>query len=293
MDMQTFQSEWQMKRDKIDTYLQKDLERENCLYKTVYEAMNYSVQSGGKRIRPVLLMACYELFSDKTEEVLPFCAAMEYIHTYSLIHDDLPCMDDDELRRGNPTCHVKFGEAMAVLAGDALLNRAYEKIFSSSHPRAMKAGEIISFYAGSEGMIGGQVIDMESEGKKISAEILEKLQELKTGALLSASCGAGAVLGGADEEEIACLKDFGRLLGLAFQIQDDILDVTSTSGELGKPVGSDEKNHKTTYVSLFGLEECQNLNRRLTEQAIEKLDHFSVRANFLRELALYLLNRKK
>lgn len=293
MDMQTFQSEWQTKRAKIDRYLQSDLKREECYYSTVYKAMNYSVQSGGKRIRPVLLMACYELFSDNTEETLPFCAAMEYIHTYSLIHDDLPCMDDDELRRGNPTCHVKFGEAMAVLAGDALLNRAYEKIFSSSHPRAMKAGEIISFYAGSEGMIGGQVIDMESEGKEISAEKLEKLQELKTSALLSASCGAGAVLGGADEKETAHLREFGKLLGLAFQIQDDILDVTSTSSEMGKPVGSDEKNHKTTYVSLFGLEKCQNLNQQLTEQAIKSLDLFKERADFLKELALWLLNRKK
>lgn len=293
MELQAFQSEWQAKQTKIDTYLQNDLKRENCYYSTVYQAMSYSVQSGGKRIRPILLMACYELFSDDVEEVLPFCAAMEYIHTYSLIHDDLPCMDDDDLRRGNPTCHIKFGEAMAVLAGDALLNRAYEKIFSSTHPRAMEAGRIISFYAGSEGMIGGQVIDMESEGKEISPALLETLQILKTGALLSASCGAGAVLGGADEKAVDQLREFGKLLGLAFQIQDDILDVTSTSGELGKPIGSDEKNHKTTYVSLFGLEECQNLNRRLTEQAVKTLDPFGAKAEFLRQLALRLLNRKK
>lgn len=293
MEMQAFQAEWQSKLVKIEEYLQKDLEGKDCLYKTIYHAMNYSVQSGGKRIRPILLMACYELFSNETEAVFPFCAALEYIHTYSLIHDDLPCMDDDDMRRGNPTCHVKFGEAMAVLAGDALLNKAYEKIFSSSHPRAMQAGEIISFYAGTEGMIGGQVVDMESEGKEISLEVLEKLQELKTGALLSAACGAGAVLGGANIEETEQLKEFGKILGLAFQIQDDILDVISTSEELGKPVGSDEKNQKTTYISLLGLEKCQNLNRRLTEQAIEKLDSFKDKADFLRKLALWLLNRRK
>ncbi len=291
--MSEFLTQWKAKAEKIDSYMKQDLNVAASAYSTVYQAMHYSVQGGGKRIRPVLLMACYEMFSDQVEEILPFCAAMEYIHTYSLIHDDLPCMDDDDLRRGNPTCHIKFGEAMAVLAGDGLLNRAYEMIFSSTHPKALAAGEKISYYAGCEGMIGGQVIDMESEDKQISIETLEQLQRMKTGALLSAACSAGAILGGADTQQIENLEEFGQFIGLAFQIQDDILDVTATSEELGKPVGSDEKNRKTTYVSLLGLEECRNLNRQLTQKAIEKLDIFGEKADFLKQMCLWLFDRKK
>ncbi len=291
--MSMFETKWKEKAAQIVAYMKQDLEKEESAYSTVYHAMNYSVQGGGKRIRPVLLMACYEMFADQTETILPFCAAMEYIHTYSLIHDDLPCMDDDDLRRGNPTCHIQFGEAMAVLAGDGLLNRAYEKIFSSDHPKAMEAGKKISYYAGCEGMIGGQVIDMESENKTISLDTLQQLQRMKTGALLAAACGAGAVLGGASADHVQCLEEFGFLLGLAFQIQDDILDVTATSAELGKPTGSDEKNQKTTYVSLLGLEECHNLNRQLTQKAIETLKPFGEKAIFLKDMCCWLSDRKQ
>ncbi len=290
--MNDFLKKWKAKAEQINRYMERDLDQPDSFYSTVYKAMNYSVQGGGKRLRPVLLMACYEMFAEDVEEILPFCAAMEYIHTYSLIHDDLPCMDDDDLRRGNPTCHIQFGEAMAVLAGDGLLNRAYELMFSSNHPAALAAGKKISFYAGCEGMIGGQVIDMESEDKLISIEILEQLQRMKTGALLSASCSAGAVLGGATPQQLQTLEEFGQLLGLAFQIQDDILDVTATSEDLGKPVGSDEKNQKTTYVSLLGLEECRKLNSKLTEKAIATLESFGEKAEFLKKMCLWLFDRK-
>ncbi len=291
--MTYFEEQRNQKIAQIEAYIYQDLEAEESLYHTVYQAMGYSVRVGGKRIRPLLLMACYELFGDNRKEVLPFCAAMEYIHTYSLIHDDLPCMDDDALRRGQPTCHIKYGEAMAVLAGDGLLNKAYEKIFFSGHPKAVEAGKLISHYAGCEGMIGGQVIDMESEGVSISLETLKQLQKMKTGALLAASCSVGAVLGGADETAVSSLETFGFLLGMAFQIQDDILDVTSSSDVLGKPTGSDEKNEKSTYVSLLGLEKCRELNQELTARAIATLQPFGEKAAFLRKLADWLLHRKK
>ena len=288
-----FNEEYSKRKETVEQYLYKDFQNKDYPYKTIVEAMEYSVKCGGKRIRPVLMLSCYNLFEADTDAVLPFCAAMEYIHTYSLIHDDLPCMDNDDLRRGMPTSHIKFGEAMATLAGDALLNFAFEKALTCSLPETLKALKCLALASGKDGMIGGQVIDIENENKQIDIDLLTTLQKLKTGALLSASCEIGAILGNATEAEAEILKNYGLKLGLAFQIKDDILDVTSSSEILGKPVGSDERNEKSTFVSLYGTEKCEKLVEQLTYEAISELEIFGDKADFLKELAIYLLSRKR
>lgn len=290
--MESFEKELKRKQKLIEEYMLSDLDEENLSYSTVISAMKYSVSAGGKRIRPVLMMSICELFGKSCEEILPFAAGIEYIHTYSLIHDDLPSMDNDDLRRGLPTCHKKFSEAMAILAGDALLNYAYEKMLSSDISGGIKAVRYILNAAGKDGMIGGQVIDIENENNKISLELLNELHALKTGALIRAACVAGAVLGGASEEEVGLLGEFGSLIGMAFQVKDDILDKVSSTEELGKPVGSDEKNNKTTYLSYFGIDECENIVKELTERANEILDKFE-NNEFLKELTNYLIVRNK
>lgn len=244
--------------------------------KQIYEAMNYSVQAGGKRLRPMLVLETARLFGGKEEETYDFLTAIELIHTYSLVHDDLPAMDNDEYRRGRRTTHVVYGEDMAILAGDGLLNYAYETglkgVLKSGNPmQAAKALKILADKAGVFGMVGGQTVDIISENKVLDEETLNYINEYKTGALIEAAMMMGATLSGASEEELGQLERIGSRIGLAFQIKDDILDVTGTMEVLGKPVLSDEKNHKSTYVTLLGIEGAQQRVQELTKSALDDL----------------------
>ena len=260
----------------------------------IYEAMEYSLYAGGKRLRPVLMLETAKMFGADTKAVMPFACAMEMIHTYSLIHDDLPAMDNDDLRRGMPTNHKKFGEAIAILAGDALLNKAFETVTSVTElppERVLKAASMLAESSGTEGMIGGQVVDIESEGHKIDLPQLKYLHLLKTGAIIRSSCTIGAVLGGATEHEIRAVDEFASNLGVAFQIRDDILDCTGTVEELGKPIGSDEAEGKNTYVSLLGLEKSRELVEEYSAKAKAALGIFKERAEFLLRLTDYLVSR--
>lgn len=263
----------------------------------IYEAMNYSVSAGGKRLRPVLLLSACEAMGGDINDALPFACALEMIHTYSLIHDDLPAMDNDDFRRGKPTCHKKFNEAIAILAGDCLLNYAFEiitttvlKKFNKKYARAAK---IISQYSGTQGMLVGQVVDIESEGKKIDDKTLMFIHDNKTGGLIKAALMAGAIIGGATEDEISSFEKIGYNMGMAFQIKDDILDITSTQEVLGKPIFSDEKNNKLTYVSLYGLKTANEDYLTLSNGAVKLINEFGEKADFLREYAEQLINREK
>lgn len=292
-----FNTEFQKKIKLTDSWLEEYLNRKCDAPPLILEAMRYSVFAGGKRVRPALMIGSYEMFSDKTKYVKPFACAVEMIHTYSLIHDDLPAMDNSDLRRSKPTNHKVFGEANAVLAGDALLNYAFE-IMTGNEQKAdektvLKTIARIAKYSGICGMIGGQVIDIASENKKIDIQTLKTLQEKKTGALIAAAVCGGASAAGADDKDICRLEKYSYLLGLAFQIKDDILDETSSSKELGKPVGNDEKNHKNTYVSLCGFEKAKELLQQYTNEAKEILVSFGEKAEFLLCMTDYLLNRKK
>jgi geranylgeranyl diphosphate synthase type II len=276
----------------LDIYLPLKDNRQKALY----ESMRYSLFAGGKRIRPVLMMETFNMFNDNENSIMPFACALEMIHTYSLIHDDLPAMDDDDFRRGKPTNHKVYGDAMAILAGDGLLNKAFETISNNISAmdipaeKILKSLEILSDSSGTEGMIGGQVTDMFVEERNL--EYLEYMHKLKTGALIKAACKIGATAGGASKEEISKLSDYAHYLGLAFQVKDDILDFTADEEELGKPIGSDEKNDKLTYVTLLGLEKSQKILEDYTEKAVSSLEIFGERANRLKEIAEYLLNRK-
>ncbi|MGD9568042.1 MAG: polyprenyl synthetase family protein [Sedimentibacter sp.] len=294
MDFKIWMNE---KINKVEQYLINAIEITENSQKLIYEAMNYSLLSGGKRLRPVLLLGSYELFQDNEEAALPFACAMEMIHTYSLIHDDLPAMDNDDYRRGRLSNHKKFGEAAAILAGDGLLNKAFETGLSAAlnHnldiSRAVKALSEIAKSSGADGMIGGQVVDMFGHEKISSIEDLKYMYSLKTGAIIKSSITAGALLGGADEKQFSALKSYAQKIGLAFQIQDDILDVTSTLEKLGKKIGSDAANNKTTYLSFVPIEEAQRIVATLTEEAIENLSIFGNKSVYLVELARYLTNR--
>lgn len=279
----------------INDALVKHMEHESKPQSKIYEAMEYSLYAGGKRLRPVLMLETAKMCGGDIEKILPFACAMEMIHTYSLIHDDLPAMDNDDLRRGMPTSHKKFGEAMAILAGDALLNKAFEitsAVKDIEPSLVLRAGSMISNSSGTEGMIGGQVVDIESEGKEIELSELKYLHLLKTGAIIRSSCTIGAVLSGASEEEIKAVDEFASNLGVAFQIRDDILDCTGTQEELGKPIGSDEAENKNTYVKLLGLERSKELVAEYSQKAVSALDIFKEKAEFLKWLADYLVNRK-
>ena len=265
--------------------------------KTIFEAMNYSMRAGGKRLRPMLMEETYRLFGGTGREIQPFMAAIEMIHTSSLIHDDLPCMDNDELRRGLPTTWVKYGYDMAVLAGDALLIYAVEtaaKAFSmSAHPeRVGRAIGLLAEKTGIYGMIGGQVVDVELTNQPVPEEKLDFIYRLKTGALLEASMMIGALLAGAPETELKQVEQMAACIGMAFQIQDDILDLTSTAEQLGKPVLSDEKNHKTTYVTLNGLEKARADVARISEEAVTILQKLPGENPFLEDLVRMLVDRK-
>ena len=280
----------------IEEALESFLPSGDCLEKNVVDAMRYSLMAGGKRVRPRLVLEFARLIGEKDEEVLPLACAVEMIHTYSLIHDDLPCMDDDDTRRGKPSNHKVFGEAVALLAGDALLTLAFKTVFSGLNSknacRRAKCAELLAEFAGATGMIGGQIIDLESEGKAPERERLEIMDKKKTGCLIKAACLLGCVGAGIfDEEKLNAAESYGESIGLAFQIVDDILDVTSTTQQLGKPVGSDLQQDKATYVSLLGVDECKRLADELTDKALSSLDVFDGDSTALKELALSLENR--
>ena len=291
----------------IEEVLNKYIPQEQGYQKTIMAAMNYSLLAGGKRLRPMLMSETYDLFGGQDQEILePFMAAIEMIHTYSLVHDDLPAMDNDEYRRGRKTTHVVYGEAMGILAGDGLLNFAFEtalKAFDqipyqeaqkqiSLYQQVAKALQVLGKKAGIYGMIGGQVIDMEGCKAEVSKERLDLMYQLKTGGLVEASMMIGAILAGATEEEMLKVEQIAGDIGLAFQIKDDILDVTSTQEVLGKPIHSDEKNEKVTYVSLMGLDAANHEVLGISERAISTYHSLERENEFLENLIMMLVNRK-
>ncbi|MDY4975819.1 MAG: farnesyl diphosphate synthase [Clostridia bacterium] len=280
-------------RDRIEQALEHYLEERDCPQKTVYRAMHDAVSAGGKRLRPMLTLAACEACGGTVEQALPFACALEMIHTYSLIHDDLPCMDDDDFRRGKPTCHKVYGEAAAVLAGDGLLTLAFETAAKADLPpeRIVKGIGTLARLAGADGMIGGQIVDMESEEKEISQQLLVFLHQHKTGALLRASVLLGGIAAGADQKTLDQLEKYAGYLGLAFQIQDDILDVTGTAA-FGKPLGSDQAQGKTTFVTKFGLERSRELAEEYTNQAICAAKELE-RPEYFIETAQKLMTRKQ
>lgn len=292
-----FKDMFQMKKKQIDGLLKIFLPQEEKYEQLIYEAMSYSLFAGGKRLRPILLQASYELMGGQDQqEIEPFMVGIEMIHTYSLIHDDLPAMDNDDFRRGKPTNHKVYGEAMGILAGDALLNTAFEIMLKSCScgniEKKLRALRVIAGASGTKGMLGGQVVDMQFEHKKINADILEYIHLHKTARLIEAAVVSGGILGGASEQQLQMLKEYGESIGLAFQIQDDILDETGTFEELGKPIHSDEINGKTTFVSLYGMEKAKNTVDSMTNKALKILTDLNEKDTFLHDLTMYLLNRK-
>lgn len=296
-----FMEELQQKVEHINNVLEKFLPVEEGQQRIIFEAMNYSVRAGGKRLRPILMEETYHMFGGSSAVIEPFMAAIEMIHTYSLVHDDLPAMDNDEYRRGKKTTHAVYGEAMGILAGDALLNLAYEtaaKAFDMevADTRVARAFAVLAKKAGVYGMVGGQVVDVESEKSDdcpITREKLDFIYRLKTGALIESSIMIGAILAGASSDEVSRVEQIAAKLGLAFQIQDDVLDVTSTLEVLGKPVGSDEKNNKATYVTFEGLDKAVSDVERISKEAEEQLDDLGYDDAFLKELFEYLIHREK
>lgn len=296
-----FMEELQQKVEHINDVLEKFLPAEEGQQRIIFEAMNYSVRAGGKRLRPILMEETYHMFGGSSAVIEPFMAAIEMIHTYSLVHDDLPAMDNDEYRRGKKTTHAVYGEAMGILAGDALLNLAYEtaaKAFDMevADTHVARAFAVLAKKAGVYGMVGGQVVDVESEKSddcSITREKLDFIYRLKTGALIESSMMIGAILAGASSDEVSRVEQIAAKLGLAFQIQDDVLDVTSTLEVLGKPVGSDEKNNKATYVTFEGLDKAVSDVERISKEAEEQLDDLGYDDAFLKELFEYLIHREK
>ena len=294
-----FKTEMAERTAQIEQIIKKFLPKEEGYQKTIMEAMNYSVLAGGKRLRPMLMQETYRLFGGRSEVIEPFMAAIEMIHTYSLVHDDLPAMDNDEYRRGKKTTHAVYGEAMGILAGDAHLNYAYETAarafaMEPGNPGVCQAFQILTAKAGLYGMVGGQTVDVESEGKPdMTKEKLDFIYRLKTSALIEGAMLTGAVLAGATQGEQKIIEQTAGEVGLAFQIQDDILDVTSTMEVLGKPIGSDEKNHKITYVTYEGIEKAKADVASLSEQAIARMDSLVVKNEYLTELLRYLILREK
>ena len=280
-------------RDYINNYLDLYFNDKGSYNRIIYDSASYSLNIGGKRIRPILFLLTYGLYKDNYKDVIEMASAIEMIHTYSLIHDDLPCMDNDDLRRGMPTNHKKFGESIAILAGDMLLNEAMSllMLFSIKYgEKALIASREISEAAGPEGMIGGQVVDIIDENKQISKEELIYMHNKKTGELIRASIVSAAILADAPKKDIEILNDFGLKLGLAFQVKDDILDIVGDVSKLGKNINSDK--NKSNFISLFGLEYCERECVKLTNECIELLRSLSVDAIELKELTLDLLNRE-
>ena len=289
------------KASDADRMIYRVLPAEKGYQKAVFQAMNYSVLAGGKRIRPILMLETYKLFGGSNKAIESFVAAIELIHTYSLVHDDLPAMDDDELRRGKLTTHAKFGEAMGVLAGDGLLNYAFEialdtldETKGADNRAVIRSLKVLAKKAGIYGMIGGQVVDVEAEKQYgISKNRLDFIYELKTGALIEATMMIGAILGGATDEEVEQIEDVAKKIGLAFQIQDDVLDVIGETETIGKSVGSDEKNQKATYVVFEGLEKAKQEVADLTDDAIAILQELPYENPFLTELLRWMVLRDK
>lgn len=305
MNLNTDFSELQREKTaQIEEILKEYLPEEEGYQRVIMEAMGYSLMAGGKRLRPMLMQETYRLFAgeeagEKKCALHAFMAAQEMIHTYSLVHDDLPAMDDDDYRRGRKTTHVVYGEDMGILAGDALLNFAFETAAGAFEKapaectKIARAMGILSRKAGIYGMIGGQVIDVKETGHAVEKEVLDTIYELKTSALIESSMMIGAVLGGASEPDICKVEQIARRVGVAFQIQDDILDVTSTKEVLGKPIHSDEKNEKTTYVTLFGVEEASKMVEEKSEEAIAELKSLNGENTYLEQLLLQLVHRDK
>ncbi len=299
--MVNFQDELKKRTEEIEKVLASYLPKEEGFARTMAQAMNYSVKAGGKRLRPMMILETLRMFGGDEKLAYPFMAAMEMIHTHSLVHDDLPAIDNDDYRRGRLTTHKVYGEAMGVLSGVALLNYAYEVMFTAfdlgkdekSQARIIKALKIMSHKTGIYGMLGGQSVDVENDGKPMSREMLDYIYENKTSALIQASMMTGAVLGGASPEEVSVIEKAAGNIGLAFQIQDDILDVTSTAEELGKPIHSDEKNHKTTYVTLMGIQDASRQVAKLSEEAVQLLEGMDKNNEFLFTLVRELVERRK
>lgn len=299
--MVNFQDELKKRTEEIEAVLKSYLPREEGFAKTMAQAMNYSVLAGGKRLRPMLILETSRMFGGEDKLAYPFMAAMEMIHTHSLVHDDLPALDNDDYRRGRLTTHKVYGEAMGVLSGVALLNYAYEVMLTAfdlaedekARARVIKALKVMSHKTGLYGMLGGQSVDVENDGKPMSREMINYIYENKTSALIEGSMMAGAILGGASAEEVAVVEKAASGIGLAFQIQDDILDVTSTAEELGKPIHSDEKNHKTTYVTLMGIEKASQQVAELSEEAVKLLEGLNKKNEFLFTLVNELVGRRK
>ena len=294
-----FQIQMKQKVQKIEGILTEYLPKQKGYQSIIMEAMGYSLLAGGKRLRPMLMQETFRLYNGTSKALRPFMAAIEMIHTYSLVHDDLPAMDNDEYRRGRKTTHVVYGEDMGILAGDALLNYAFEtafKAFVTDPEDSLAIGRALTVLgekAGIYGMIGGQVIDVKETGHGISQEVLDTIYRLKTAALIEASMMIGAILGGASEEEVRKVEKIAGYVGVAFQIKDDILDVTSSSETLGKPTHSDEKNEKTTYVTLMGIQEAEKEVKRLSEEAIRLLHELTGENAFLEHLLLQLIHRDR
>ncbi len=293
-----FQNELKKRTNEAEEVIRKYLPKEEGFSRNMVQAMNYSMLAGGKRLRPILMKETYELFGGEGREIEPFMAGMEMIHTHSLIHDDLPAIDNDDYRRGRLTTHKVYGEAMGILSGAALLNYAYEVMFcafslTDKKEQVIHGLRIMSDKTGIYGMLGGQSVDVENDGKPLTREMLDYIYENKTSALIEAAMMTGAVLGGADEKEVEIVRKAAGKIGLAFQIQDDILDVTSTKEELGKPVHSDERNNKVTYVSLFGIDEAVRQVRQLSQEAIGLLESLSKKNEFLCMLIQELVSRRK
>ena len=290
-----FNDLWQRRRRLVEENLKFELERTPSINQTLFDAMSYSLLSGGKRLRPILLMASADAVASDGEKFLTVATAIEMIHTYSLIHDDLPAMDNDDYRRGKLTNHKVFGEATAILAGDGLLTLAFEVMLRQegvSPSTLLKVVDEFARAAGMSGMVGGQAIDLQSEGKNITLDELRQMHLGKTGALFRASIRSGAILAGASTEQLAALTDYAESFGLAFQITDDILDFEGDEKMLGKPIGSDARNQKSTYVTLTSIDSARNLAAQTVDDAVGSLNIFGAEADFLRELVRYLLNRK-
>jgi geranylgeranyl diphosphate synthase type II len=294
MDIKAYLSR---KKGAVDAALDQLVPPAGTYPASVHEAMRYSLFAGGKRVRPILAVAAAEALGANTAGLLPIAGSLELIHTYSLIHDDLPAMDDDDLRRGRPTCHKVYGEAIAILAGDGLLNRAFEILSDSRRLKAITANRLlaiireISTASGAFGMVGGQVVDMESEGRDVDFPTLEYIHTHKTGALIRASVRAGALYAKAGKRQFTALTHYGEMVGLAFQIADDILDITGKQEEIGKDVGSDLKKGKKTFPGFYGLEEARRRAVEVADRAVLSLKGFDRKADPLRELAKYIVNR--
>lgn len=287
---------FKQKASQIDEWLHRLLPKENEIPPTIHQAMRYSVFAGGKRLRPILAVTAGEIFDADENELLPVACSLEMIHTYSLIHDDLPAMDDDELRRGMPTCHVKFGEAIAILAGDALLTQAfitladYETLNPDSKVRVIS--EVAHAAATTKALIGGQVLDIQSEGKAITGQELEEVHRAKTGALIRCSVRVGAILGGAEDYELNALTEYGEKAGLAFQVADDLLDETATSEELGKTAGKDAASKKATYTSLYGKNGASEMAYRLCDEAVAAARRIGRDTRILESIAQFIVERR-